>query len=345
MRKDQPILTIAIPTWNRSSYLRQNLEQLRSELDVVGHNYVEVIVSDNCSTDGTEGVVNESILEGFKITYIRNETNLGWARNFLQCIEISSGKYILLLGDDDVICDGLLSSLMPLLIRNNYGVICMRPFGYDSDFLKEKPGGDAKIRVYKDSKEFLIAISQFFTLTSALIINREYLNNKVDIRQFIHTNLVTFHLVLRASLAAEENVFLDQFVIASKRQNSFSYEYYKVFVDEFWEIIDAHKIYGLSFECAKKLETRHLFSYYPFYMFDLRASARGDIDRTFKALKRRFKHRPMFWLWIAPTLKLPKPFALTWGAVTTFIGRIYAGDFRRGLKFFRDRLSRVNFIL
>ena len=46
-----PVLTIAIPTWNRGSYLAQNLAQLHAELREVPPGRVEVLVSDNHSTD------------------------------------------------------------------------------------------------------------------------------------------------------------------------------------------------------------------------------------------------------------------------------------------------------
>jgi glycosyltransferase involved in cell wall biosynthesis len=47
MQPDRPLLTIAIPTYNRSACLTQLLEALRPQL--VGESRVELIVSDNAS--------------------------------------------------------------------------------------------------------------------------------------------------------------------------------------------------------------------------------------------------------------------------------------------------------
>lgn len=332
-----PLLTIAIPTWNRDRYLLQNLRQLTAEIDKIGHSLVEVLVSDNCSSDSTGEVVLEARAAGLPVRYIKNEKNLGWARNFAQCFELAVGKYVLLFGDDDVLCSGALPLLISHLINEDHGVICLRPYGYEVDYVKEYPGANGNVFKFTDASEFLVSISKCFTLTSALVINRSLLGS-VDSRQFIHTNLATFHLVLRAALAAKSNVYINKFLVASKRQNSSNYEYYKVFVDEFWEIIDSHVAYGLKPWALARLETQRLFAYYPFYMLDIRASGRGDIESTFSSLKLRFGKRLLFWVWIAPTLRFPRPIALIWGAITMTIGRIANGDLKRGLIFLRNRL-------
>lgn len=332
-----PVLTIAIPTWNRHEYLRQNLSQLKAEIDTVGHHLVEVLVSDNCSSDATPDVVREAQEAGLPIRYVRNEKNLGWARNFTQCVDLSTGKYMLLFGDDDVLCSGTLRLLMNHLIDADHGIICLRPYGYDVDYEKENPGGRGRVIRFNDASDFLVAISKCFTLTSALVINRTLLN-EVDSQQFLHTNLATFHLVLRAALEARSNIYIDRFLVASKRQNSSSYEYYKVFVDEFWEIVDAHVAHGFKPEAVRRLETKRLFTYYPFYMLDIRISGCGDLQATFLALRKRFGQRILFWFWIAPTLRLPEPLALAWGVMTMAVGRIVNGDLRRGLMFVLNRI-------
>jgi glycosyltransferase involved in cell wall biosynthesis len=332
-----PVLTIAIPTWNRHEYLRLNLRQLKAEIDTVGHHLVEVLVSDNCSSDATPDAVREAQASGLAIRYVRNAENLGWARNFAQCIELAAGKYMLLFGDDDVLCSGTLCLLMKHLATGDHGVICLHPYGYDIDYEKENPGGSGKVHSFEDASTYLVAISQFFTLTSALVLNRSLLKD-VDSREFIHTNLATFHLVLRAALAAKSNLYISRFLVASKRQNSSSYEYHKVFVGEFWEIIDAHVAHGLHPDAVRGLEQRRLFTYYPFYMLDIRASGRGDLEGTYQALKTRFGDRLLFWLWIAPILRLPRPLALAWGAMAMTVGRLANGDFRRGITYLRNKL-------
>jgi abequosyltransferase len=336
---DSPLLTIAVPTWNRAGYLAENLAQLKSELRGVTPGLVEVLVSDNCSPDSTPNVVEEAAKSGLAIRYVRNEKNMGWARNFVQCFDLARGKYVLLLGDDDLFVDGALALLLRHLAEREYGVVCLRPYGFDADFRREYPGGSGRERVFRDANEFLVAISRCFTLTSACVLNKSLLSG-VDSKQFVAGNLATFHLLLRAALAADENLFVDKFVMASKRQNSFSYEYAEVFVGELWRIIDAHVSWGLSREAVRTIERDKLLCYYPFYLLDLRLSGRGDLKVTLEQFARRFQGRWLFTFWVAPIIQLPRPLALIWGGMATLIGRVIGGDLRRGVKFVWTRLMR-----
>ena len=334
-----PLLTVAIPTWNRAAYLEKSLNQLRSELSSVAPDLVEVLVSDNCSPDSTPAVVYEAMRLGLPIRYVRNQENLGWSPNFVKCFDLARGNYVALFGDDDLFVDGALPMLLDRLLGRNYGVVCLRPYGFDDDFRREHPGGSGREHEFHDPNQFLVAISRYFTLTSACVLNKSLLTG-VDSREFVGTDLATFHLMLRAALAAEKNLFIDKYLIASKRQNSFGYEYAKVFVDALWRIIDAHVAHGLSRDAVHAIERDKMLSYYPFYILDLRLSRRGDLQVTHEQFASRFEGRWLFKYWLEPTIRLPRPLAILWGAATTFIGRAASGDLRRGIMFGWNRLTR-----
>ena len=66
MPSEQPLLTIAIPTYMRAEYLKKNLAQLKR----LGHGLwdeLELLISDNASPDTTELVVMEAIADGLPI--------------------------------------------------------------------------------------------------------------------------------------------------------------------------------------------------------------------------------------------------------------------------------------
>jgi glycosyltransferase involved in cell wall biosynthesis len=98
MKDTRPLVTIAIPTYNRAdAYLKQAIQ---SALDQTYPN-LEIIVSDNCSTDNTESVVKR--FYDCRIRYFRHEKNIGANNNFNYCVEQAQGAYFLLLHDDDLI--------------------------------------------------------------------------------------------------------------------------------------------------------------------------------------------------------------------------------------------------
>jgi abequosyltransferase len=335
----RPLLTIAIPTYNRADYLRINLAQLRSELASVPRDMVEVLVSDNCSPDATPAVVQEAIAQGLAVRCIRNTENLGWGRNFAQCYELARGRYVLLLGDDDLFLDGTVATLVERLAAKQYGIVLLKAYGYDHDFRLEYPGGGGREREFSDSNDFFAAVGPLITLTSSCVINKSLLDG-FSLDAYAHGDLATLPLVLRAASAARANLFIDRYVIAGKRQNSFNYDYAAVFVGELWRTIDAHLGPGLTLETARVIERRMLFSYYPFYAFDFRAARRGDVASMRRQFDARFGGSWLYRLWLAPTLYLPRPLALAWGATTTLVGRVSGGELRRGLVFAWRRIAR-----
>jgi glycosyltransferase involved in cell wall biosynthesis len=98
MHPSLPLVTIAIPTYNRAdNYLQQSLTSALSQT----YPNIEVIVSDNASTDHTETFVT-----GFgdsRIKYFRHDKNIGANNNFNFCLQQAKGTYFLLLHDDDLI--------------------------------------------------------------------------------------------------------------------------------------------------------------------------------------------------------------------------------------------------
>lgn len=338
---EQPLLTIAIPTWNRAAYLEQNLLQLAAEMRGVAPGHVELLVSDNHSTDATPAVVEKAQRAGLAIRYVRNAENLGWGRNFAQCFELASGKYLLLLGDDDLLTDGALPLLVDRLGRAEYGVVCLGAYGFDVDFRAEYPGDHGVEREFADANEFLIAVGALATLISSCVVNKTLLAG-VDGRQYASGDLAFLPLVLRAALAAPRNLYLTKFLIASKRANSFSYEFSGVFVTEMWRLYDERLGSGLEPATVREIERNLLLSYYPYYLLDLRLKRRSDPRVALQNFRRRFAGQWLFELWVAPALWLPRPLAVVWGGATTIVGRILHGEWRLGFAFLRSRFKRSN---
>lgn len=100
-----PILSICIPTFERSNFLDYLLSNI---LEQVGFdsNLVEIIVSDNFSQDSTSAIVQKYQLKRLNLRYIRNYKNLGFSNNLSAAILNSSAKYCWLMGDDDALRPG-----------------------------------------------------------------------------------------------------------------------------------------------------------------------------------------------------------------------------------------------
>jgi glycosyltransferase involved in cell wall biosynthesis len=95
---EAPLVTIGISTYNRArSYLPMALDSALRQT----YPNVEVVVSDNCSTDDTPAVIRSRAKQGLR--YFRHDSNIGANNNFNFCLEQAKGEYFLLLHDDDLI--------------------------------------------------------------------------------------------------------------------------------------------------------------------------------------------------------------------------------------------------
>ena len=95
-----PLLTIAIPTFNRADQLKYLYSNF---LCLVTKNFcqqdIEIIVCDNSNSEVSQQ--NSQLFEGTKILYLKNEENIGFARNIVNCVKKGSGKFIWIISDDD----------------------------------------------------------------------------------------------------------------------------------------------------------------------------------------------------------------------------------------------------
>lgn len=105
----EPLITIAIATYNRKKLLR---EALQSVLDQNYEQY-EIVVVDDGSEENTQEIVEE--FHSPKIRFFANEKNRGRPYTRNKCIEEARGEYILWLDDDDRLMPNILQRYVDLL--------------------------------------------------------------------------------------------------------------------------------------------------------------------------------------------------------------------------------------
>lgn len=91
-------LSICIPTYNRARFLGDTLNAFLPLLD----RDVQIVISDNASTDGTAEIVDNFRRRFPQVTYHRWEQNMGASRNYLKVVELAEGDYCWLFGSDDI---------------------------------------------------------------------------------------------------------------------------------------------------------------------------------------------------------------------------------------------------
>lgn len=100
-----PLVSIGIPTYNRNVGIKKTLESIWKQ----EYPNLEIIISDNHSTDNTNEIIEGIRKNHPDIKYWRQESNIGMIPNFEFVLRQATGKYFMWVADDD--------NLEPLIIH------------------------------------------------------------------------------------------------------------------------------------------------------------------------------------------------------------------------------------
>jgi len=108
-----PVLTIAISTFNRVERLEKTITQILKEVNSLKNpSDVELIVVDNASTDDTYKFLTSRNFHNVRL--IRNSVNQGMLGNLNICALRSTGNYVWCIGDDDFLIPGALTQVLEI---------------------------------------------------------------------------------------------------------------------------------------------------------------------------------------------------------------------------------------
>lgn len=166
------LVSICIPTYNRAPYLKKCLDSLICQPEFL-QGEVEIVVSDNCSTDHTREVVQSYKEKYSNIQYYRNEENLK-DKNFPRCLmrgngilrKLSNDTLLFKKGSLELLCNAVREhkKIRPLLFfgngnlknikkKENVQTSTLNDFFYDVSFLSTWIGAFA---LWADDCENLI---------------------------------------------------------------------------------------------------------------------------------------------------------------------------------------------
>jgi len=121
MTDNKPRVSIGMPVYNGGKYIRQALDSLLAQ----DYENFELIISDNASTDGTREICREYAGRDERISYYRNEENMGGVWNFHRVLELAQGKYFMWAAADDIWKPGFVSKMVNLLEATPSAVLAM----------------------------------------------------------------------------------------------------------------------------------------------------------------------------------------------------------------------------
>ena len=115
-----PLVSVGLPVYNGARFLAQALDCLLGQTLAD----LELIISDNASTDGTAQICLDYAARDSRIRYIRQSTNIGALRNFNFVAEQARGRYFKWASANDFCEPRLLEACVAVLSADPGVVLC-----------------------------------------------------------------------------------------------------------------------------------------------------------------------------------------------------------------------------
>jgi len=115
MNEQTPKVSIGLAVYNGEKYLEQAIDSILSQT----FTDLELVISDNASTDRTEEICRRFLAQDPRVRYHRNEKNIGGANNENMTFNLARGQYFRLAADDDYCGPELLAKSVEVLDRDS----------------------------------------------------------------------------------------------------------------------------------------------------------------------------------------------------------------------------------
>lgn len=110
----QPLVSVGIPTYNGGAKIRTAVMSVLNQ----GYPNLQILISDNCSTDNTLEVCGDLSKTYPCIKYVRQDENIGVMSNFQFVLNEAAGDFFMWMSDDDSLEPGILEKYVNFLMDN-----------------------------------------------------------------------------------------------------------------------------------------------------------------------------------------------------------------------------------
>lgn len=296
--ENEVILTIGIPVYNGAEFIKELLDSIIIPVEL--QHKVEILVSDNCSTDKTIDLVKSFP----NVILHQNDNNIGYDENAFKIYTVAKGTYVWTIGSDDIILGAdTISFIYKVLTQNNdIGVI--------------QVGGSKLINndfvIYRKDENFFFDSDFKSGFASSNIVNRRYWLD-AEPNEFFGSGWVHFGVILK--IVINSNCIITRDKLVDENPN---FSHLKKTWDingsglrimlQLVKIFENSKKYGYSkyFERKSKLLIKNN---YPKEIIKCKANGLIVDFKLIKEFIKYYRNFISFWIIDLPFLIIPISFA------------------------------------
>lgn len=120
-KASNPLVSIGLPIYNEEFFLRDTLDSLLAQ----DYSNIEIVISDNASTDQTEDICRDYANRFPEIRYIRFDTNKGQGKNFNKVLSESEGEFFMWASGHDLWSPNFISACLKKLNLNEDAIVAV----------------------------------------------------------------------------------------------------------------------------------------------------------------------------------------------------------------------------
>lgn len=109
-----PLVSIGVPFFNSEKSIERLIQSLLNQ----NFENIEIILSDNCSTDKSKEKINKYLINE-KINYFRNDKNFGSIYNHNILLDYAKGKYFMWAHSDDLLSENFIKDAVLVLEKDD----------------------------------------------------------------------------------------------------------------------------------------------------------------------------------------------------------------------------------
>jgi glycosyltransferase involved in cell wall biosynthesis len=128
MKPSDALVSVGLPVRNGADRIGDVVRSVLAQ----DYDHIELVITDNASTDQTEAVCRDLVKADRRIVYHRHQVNIGLTYNFVSAIQIAKGTYFRWIGDDDWLAPDFVSRTLECFAEDERRLIVTTGIAYTS---------------------------------------------------------------------------------------------------------------------------------------------------------------------------------------------------------------------
>lgn len=300
-----PLLSICIPTFDRSGLLEEALTALVANISDCKDSDTEIVISNNASTDDTQQLCEKFCQDHPHINWnvVKQPVSVG-ADNVQLVTTFATGRYIWILSDDDILLPGAVSTILEN-IKEGYDVLLTNHTSFDANIAVQLPPHFMETQdiTFVGPNETIEYLGTMITFLS-IICFRAVL---VDVHAYgfaFGSNLPQSYMFVDAILSSKSQKLIFSPVLSARRNNTGGYSVFNVFIEKFFVLLEYGKQKGIEFDVVERVKRKHLIRFLLPLVVLMKTGGIGALAPDWSSTKELFRQyygrNMIYWLLVAP---------------------------------------------